>query len=176
MNENIYWKDPLGIFLNCIIEDDTVGIIDEFQKGICGGHHALRATSYKISRTTYYWPKIFSKENEKARACMECQFFAGKQKLPSLPLVPIKVDAHFQQWGLYFIGETHPTPIAQHKWILTATDYFSKLVEAIPTIFATDAVVIKFIEDNILARFGFPRKIITNNAQSSKSLAMIDLC
>jgi hypothetical protein len=57
MNENIYWKDPLGIFLNCIVEDETAGIIDEFHKGICGGHHAWRATAYKILRVGYYWPK-----------------------------------------------------------------------------------------------------------------------
>jgi hypothetical protein len=49
-------------------------------------------------------------------------------------------------------------------WILTSTDYFSKWVEAIPTRFATDVVVIKFLEENILARFGFPRKIISDNA------------
>jgi len=30
MNENIYWKYPFGIFLNCIVEYEIVGIIDEF--------------------------------------------------------------------------------------------------------------------------------------------------
>jgi hypothetical protein len=113
------------------------GIIDEFHKGICGGHHAWRATTYKILRAGYYWPKLFSEVNAKVRSCKECHIFAGKQKLPSLPLVPIKVEAPFQQWGLDFIGEIHPASSAQHKWILTATDYFSKWVEAIPTKFAT---------------------------------------
>jgi hypothetical protein len=47
-------------------------------------------------------------------------------------------------------------------------------VEAIPTKFATDAFVIKCLEENILARFRFPRKIIIDNAQDFKSLAMID--
>jgi len=44
------------------------------------------------------------------------------------------------------------------------TDYFSKWVELIPTMFSTDAVVIKFLEENILSRFGFPGKIIADNA------------
>jgi hypothetical protein len=167
----------LGILLNCIVEEETEGIIDEFHKGICGGHHAWRDTTYKILRAGYYWPKLFSEVNAKVRSCKECQIFVGKQKLPSLPLVPIKVEAPFQQWGLDFIGEIHPSSSAQHKWILTATTcYFSKWVEAIPTKFATDAVVIKFLEENILSRFGCPRKIITDNAQAFKSLAMIDFC
>jgi transposase InsO family protein len=37
-------------------------------------------------------------------------------------------------------------------------------------------VVIEFLEDNILARFGCPRKIVTDNAQAFKSMAMIGFC
>jgi transposase InsO family protein len=51
-----------------------------------------------------------------------------------------------------------------------------KWVEAIPTRNATDLVVIKILEENILARFGFPRKIVTDNAQDFKSIAMINFC
>jgi hypothetical protein len=49
-------------------------------------------------------------------------------------------------------------------------------VKAIPTKFSTDTVVIKFLEENILVRFGCPGKIIIYNAQSFKSLEMIDFC
>ena len=41
---------------------------------------------------------------------------------------------------------------------------------------ATHKVVIKFMEDNILARFGCPRKIITYNAQAFKYGTMINVC
>jgi transposase InsO family protein len=50
------------------------------------------------------------------------------------------------------------------------------LVEAIPTGNATNSVVINFLEENILVSFGFPRKIITNNARDFKSVAMIKFC
>jgi hypothetical protein len=85
--------------------------------------------------------------------------FTGKQKVPALPLVPVKTKASFQQWGLDFIGEIHPHSSAQQKWILTTTDYFTKWVESIPTRNATDSVVISFLKENILSRFGYPRKI-----------------
>jgi transposase InsO family protein len=49
-------------------------------------------------------------------------------------------------------------------------------VEAIPTRNATDEVVINFLEENILARFGCSQKIITDNAQDFKSVAMINFC
>jgi hypothetical protein len=115
-------------------------------------------------------------ENARVRDCRQCQLFVRKQNLSALPLVPVKVEAPFQQWGLDFIGEIHPQSSAQHKWILTITDYFYKWVEAIPTMNATDSMVINFLEENILARFGCQRKIITNNAQVFKPVAMIKFC
>jgi hypothetical protein len=172
----LYWKDPLGFLLRCLTEPETEDVINEFHKGVCGGHHAWRATTYKILRAGYYWPKLFTDVNAKVRACNPCQLFSGKKNLPALPLVPVKTEAPFQQWGLDFIGEIHPQSSAQHKWILTATDYFTKWVEAIPTRNATDSVVINFLEENILSRFGCPRKIVTDNAQAFKSMEMISFC
>jgi hypothetical protein len=172
----LYWKDPLGFLLSCLVESETEKVIDEFHEGVCGGHHAWRETTYKILRVGYYWPKLFTDVNTKVRTCNPCQLFTGKQKVSALPLVPVKTEAPFQQWGLDFIGEIHPHSSAQHKWILTATDYFTKWVEAIPTRNATDAVVISFLEENILSRFGCPRKIVTDNAQAFKSMAMIRFC
>jgi hypothetical protein len=139
-----------------LVESEIEEVIKEFHEGVCGGHKAWRATTYKILRARYYWPKLFSYVNTKVRACDPCQLFVVKHKLPVLPLVPVKTESPFQQWGLDFIGKINPHSIAQHKWILTTIDYFTKWVEAIPTRRATDSVVIDFLEENILSRFGCP--------------------
>jgi len=78
------------------------------------------------------------------------------------------VNASFQQWGLDFIGEIHPTSSAQHRWILIATDYFTKWIEAISTRQAMDTVIIQYLESNILSHFRFPHKIIIDNVRSFK--------
>ena len=39
-----------------------------------------------------------------------------------------------------------------------------------------DSVIISFLENNILSRFGCPMKIITENAQAFKSKKMINFC
>ena len=56
------------------------------------------------------------------------------------------------------------------------TDYFTKWIEAIPTRQENDYVIISFLENNILSRFGCPMKIITNNAQAFKSKKVINFC
>ena len=89
---------------------------------------------------------------------------------------PISIEIPFQQWGLDFIGEIHPPYSRQHKWILAATNYFTKWKEAIPTRQATNSVIISFIKNKILSRFGCPQKIITDNAAAFKYKKMIAFC
>lgn len=89
-----------------------------------------------------------------------------------LPLQPIPMEALFHQWGLYFIDDIHPASSAQHKWILTGTDYFIKWIESLLRKQATNLVVIQFLE-NILFRFGYPRRIINDNAQCFNSKKMV---
>ena len=48
-------------------------------------------------------------------------------------------------------------------WILVATEYFTKWVEAVPLRKAIRGVVINFIEENIIVRFGVPHRIINDN-------------
>jgi hypothetical protein len=55
----LYWKDPLGFLLVCLVESETKKVISQFHEGVCGGHHAWREMAYKILRVGYYWPKIF---------------------------------------------------------------------------------------------------------------------
>ena len=126
-------------------ESEEERIKQEFHAGECEGHLSWKATAKKILRAGYYWPTLFKYVHTMIIACHKCQIFEGKRKLLPLPLQPITVEGPFLQWGLDFIGEIHPASFSQHKWILTATDYFTKWIEAIPTRNATDSVIIRFL-------------------------------
>ena len=156
-------------------ENDADKIKHEFPEGECGGHLYWKSTAKKILRAGYYWPTLFQDVHKMIIACHKCQIFEGKRKLLPLPLQPINVEAPFQQWGLEFIGEIHPASSSQHRWILTATEYFTKWIEAIPSWNATDSVIISFLENHILSRFGCPRKIITDNPTAFESKNMVEL-
>jgi hypothetical protein len=179
LNGNIYWKDVGVILLNCLLKDEADKSLQEFHEGYCGGHLNWKYTTNKILRSGLYWPTLFADVHKMVTSCHKCQIcqiFEGKRKLLPLPLKPISVEAPFQQWDLDFIGEVHTSSSGQHKWILTTTDYFTKWIEVVPSRKATDVVIIKFLETNILSRFGCPKKIITDNATSFKSKKMIEFC
>jgi hypothetical protein len=171
----LYWKDPLGVLLKCMNPQEAQRIIVEFHDSLCGGHHFWKTTAYKILRAGYYWPTLFTDVCREVRACIKCQRFSGKQQLKSLPLKPVVVSGPFQQWGLDFIGEIHPASSGQHRWILTATDFFTKWIEAIPTRSASHKVIIGFLED-LITRFGCPSKIVTDNATSFKAEPLVKFC
>jgi hypothetical protein len=52
----------------------------------------------------------------------------------------------------------------QHRYILTAIDYFRKWAEVIPLIHVNENVVIQFIEQQRITRFGIPSIIVFDNS------------
>jgi hypothetical protein len=125
-------------------------------EGFVEGHFVAKTTTHKILRAGYYWPTIFSEVHQLVQKCEPCQLLKGKHKLEALPLKPVVVEAPFQQWGLDFIGKFINNSSNGFSSVLTAIDYFTKWVEAIPTKNATGKVVMDFLEDIIITRFGVP--------------------
>eukprot|EP00253_Pinus_taeda_P011163 PITA_11163 len=71
--------------------------------------------------------------------------------------------------------EINPHSSGQHKWILVATDYFTRWIEAIPTKNANHEIVIKFLNENIFTRIGCPTKLVINNATAFKEKELMDM-
>jgi len=86
------------------------------------------------------------------------------------------VEAPFQQRGLDFIGEFKDNLSNGYQWILTATNYFTRWVESIPTKKAIEELVMNFLEEQIITRFGVPSKITTDNAKAFISHALVEFC
>jgi hypothetical protein len=176
IDEYLYWKDPRGVLLNFLLEEEAKEKMQEFHKGYCGGHLYWKTTTHKILRDGFYWPTLFLDTYKEISTCYECQIFEGKKKFFPLQLNPISIEAPFQQWGLDFIGEINLTSSGKHRWILTTTYYFTKLIEVVPTTKATNVVIIDFLINNILSRFGCPRKIVTDNAKAFTSSKLAKFC
>lgn len=75
-----------------------------------------------------------------------------------------------------FIGNFKDNSSNDFSWIIVATDYFTKWVEAIPTKTSTEKVITDFLEERIITRFGVPSKIVTDNAQALCSTGMNAFC
>jgi hypothetical protein len=95
--------------LRCLDPQESKTIMYDFHDSLCGGHHLWRTTIYTILRDGFFWPIILTDIYEKIRSCVNCQKFSGKKQLKYFPLKPVVASDPFQQWGLDFLGEIHPT-------------------------------------------------------------------
>lgn len=75
-----------------------------------------------------------------------------------------------------FIRPINPHSSADHIFILTATDYFSKLFEAIALKNSRDEKVINFLQDTIFSRFGLPISIIYDNGPTFICAKFLKFC
>jgi hypothetical protein len=66
------------------------------------------------------------------KGCQDCQKFGNIQRVPASALNPIIKPWPFRGWGIDLIGQINPPSSKGHKFVLLATDYFTKWVEAIP--------------------------------------------
>ena len=92
----------------------------------------------------------------------EYQKFGNVQRAPASAMNPIIKPWPFRGWGIDLIGQIYPPSSKNHKFILVATDYFTKWVEAIPLKNVTSRDMVEFVKKHIVYRFGIPQTIMTD--------------
>ena len=115
-----------------------------------------------IRRNGYYWPTILEDCFKYFKGCQECQKFGNIQRAPASAMNPNIKPWPFRGWAIDLIGQIYPPSSKGHKFILVATDYFTKWVEAIPLKKVTSANMIHFVNEHIIYRFGIPQTITTD--------------
>ena len=115
-----------------------------------------------IRRTGYFWPTILEDCFEYYKGCQDCQRFGNVQKSPASAINPIIKPWLFRGWGIDLIGQIFLPSSKGHKFILVATDYFIKWVEAIPLKTISSKNMVGFVKKHIVYRFGIPQTITTD--------------
>ena len=86
----------------------------------------------------------------------------GVDEVPASVMNLIIKPWPFRGWGMDMIGQINPSSSKGHQWVLTATDYFTKWVEAVPMRSVASRDVISFVKEHIIHRFGIPQTITTD--------------
>eukprot|EP00253_Pinus_taeda_P010565 PITA_10565 len=163
-----------SVLLRCLEKPKAQKVLQELHDGPAGGHVGANTTTHKVIHAGYYWPTLFRDAHEYVRKCRNFQTSSGRQRKSSFPLQPVNIEQPFQQWGLDIIGEITPNSSKQHKYILTATDYFTNWVEAIPLKITNSEAIIEFIDQFIITRFGVPNALVFDNVSYFSGNAMFD--
>ena len=101
--------------------------------------------------------------------CESCQKFRDMQLALAAMLHPIVRPWPFHGWALDFVGQIYSASFKGHRFVLIATDYFTKWTEGIPLKNMTHKEVIYFITEHIVHRFGIPQTLTTDQGTSFMS-------
>ena len=148
----------------CLEKDDVDKVLEELHDRPIGRHFGGETIAHKVFKVGYYWPTLFKHAHAYERICQVFQVNMGKERRPTFPLQPIMVENTFEQWGLGIVGEINPNSSKLHKYILTATDYFTRWTKEIPLKNVNDNAIIQFLQWNIITKYGVPNSLVFDNA------------
>ncbi|CAL2238230.1 unnamed protein product [Prunus armeniaca] len=167
MVKHYVWDEPFlfkhcpdQLIRRCVPEEEQESILRHSHELACGGHFGAKKTALKILQSGFFWPTLFKDAFNFCVKCDRCQRMGNISRRNEMPLKNILFVELFDVWGIDFMG---PFPSSfGYTYILVAVDYVSKWVEAIATKTNDHKVVLKFLRDNILTRFGTPRAVISD--------------
>ena len=149
-------------------------ILEYYHDSALGAHLGATKTLKRISRV-FYWPNQRKDVAEYVRKCLPCQ----KAK----PAQDARVGRHQAQVVtrpservfIDFVG-----PLARskrgHTAILVVLDGFSKFVALYPVRECTAKEVVEILWKRYFPAFGFPEKVVTDNAAVFRSKLFYDGC
>ncbi|RVW35069.1 Pro-Pol polyprotein [Vitis vinifera] len=172
---HLYKRSFTGPYLRCLEHSETQYVLAELHEGICGNHVGGRSLAHRAHSQGYYWPTMKKDAAAYVKKCYKCQRYAPIPHMPSATLKTVSGPWPFAQWGMDIVGPL-PTAPAQKKFLLVATDYFSKWVEAEAYASIKDKDVTKFVWKNIVCHFRIPQAIITDNGPQFDSIAFRNFC
>ena len=164
--EILYKRSSDGTLLRCLDGVEARNALREVYEGICSTHASGHMMARKIQRVWYFWMTLEKDCIDYVRKCHKCQIHGDKMNVPPSPLFNLLSPWPFAMWGIDVIGPINPKASNGHRFILVAIDYFTKWVEAGSFAPVTQKMVKKFVERDLICRYGPPEKIITDNAQN----------
>jgi hypothetical protein len=147
----------------CLTTSKAYIILKELHEKVAGRHFVMDIIAKKILDARYWWPTLFKDTREFCKSCDNYQKIKGFKTKSLAKLVPTFPKESFMKWGLDFIGPIKPTRrLTRKKYILIATNYATKWVEAKALKINIVVIKAKFLYEHILTKFGYPLTIVTN--------------
>ncbi|CAG8644703.1 3238_t:CDS:2 [Gigaspora margarita] len=151
VKENILYQklyDELTRPLRVIKLEKIEIVLKSMHKNPIVGHFGEKATTYRI-RKRFYWPLIKNDIKSFVKECNICQE-RGKPRAHKL-LNPVIVGQLFERISIDFVG---PLPLTKqgNKYLIVATKYLTKWLEARAIPNCTAETATSFLCDNIICR------------------------
>jgi hypothetical protein len=160
---NYCWKEQKLFFKNLVVPrpKERLPLVRQMHEDI--GHFGEHRTLAEIRRR-YFWHSRTADVKAVVRECQQCQLAkssgsvrSGDEHLKSIPVHDL-----FYRIALDTAGPL-PETKSGNKYILVAIDHYSKWCEAKAVADHGAKTAARFLEDEIICRYGVPRFVLTDN-------------
>jgi hypothetical protein len=160
---NYCWKEQKLFFKNLLVPrpKERVPLVRQMHEDL--GHFGEHRTLAEIRRR-YFWHNRTVDVKAVIKECQQCQLVksSGSVRSRDEPLKSIPVCDMFYRVALDTAGQL-PETKSGNRYILVAIDHYSKWCEAKAVADHGAKTAAKFLEDEIICRYGVPKFVLTDN-------------
>jgi hypothetical protein len=157
---NYCWKEHKLFFKALLVPkpEDRVSLVRQMHEDL--GHFGEQRTLAKIRRR-YFWHNRTTDVKAMVRGCQQCQLVRCSGSIRSGDAQLKSICDLFHRVALDTARP--PETKSGNRYILVAIDHYSKWCEAKAVADHGAKTTAKFLEDEIICRYGVPRFILTDN-------------
>jgi hypothetical protein len=160
---NYCWKEQKFFFKTLLVPkpEERMFLVKQMHEDL--GHFGEQQTLAEIRRR-YFWHSRTTDVKTVVRGCQQCQLVksSGSIRSEDEQLKSIPVCDLFHRVALDTAGPL-PETRSGNKYILVAIDHYSKWCEAKAVADHGAKTAARFLEDDIICRYGVPKFILTDN-------------
>lgn len=136
-------------------------ILQDYHDSPLAGHYGVEKTLQRI-RSRYYWIGMRKSVTEYLAKCLDCQRYKIRNQKPAGLLQTPVMAQRFEVIAIDLFGPLPETPTGE-KWIFVVEDTASRWVELFPLVNATAESCARTLIDEVILRFGTPRRVTSDN-------------
>ncbi|KAL2624236.1 hypothetical protein R1flu_008481 [Riccia fluitans] len=150
------------VYRRCLEREEVPKVLRALHSAMEGGHFGIQTTAKKILAAGYWWPIVFRDVATYVKAYDPCQRTGRPTASTQWPLTLILPLFPFEKWGIDFVGPIAPASRRHKRYILVATNYFTRMVEAEATRRDDATTVAAFLFERIVCQYGMPLELVSD--------------
>ena len=149
-------------------------ILSNVHNHVAGAHFGVHKTFQKLKQR-YWWPSMFKDREHSCKSCVDCAMKKSPRNTKRAPLLPLAVEAAFDRVAVDVLGPSKPSN-RHNRYIVVFSDYLTCWCEAFPVPSVEAYVIAPLLVDEIIARHGAPRVLLSDRGTNSLSKLVAEVC
>ena len=149
-------------------------ILSNVHNHVAGAHFGVHKTFQKLKQR-YWWPSMFKDVEHWCKSCVDCAMKKSPRNTKRAPLLPLPVEGAFDRVAVDVLGPFKPSS-RQNRYIVVFSDYLTRWCEAFPVPSVEAFVIARLLVDEIIARHGAPRVLLSDRGTNFLSRLVAEVC